>query len=37
MDDQEIYEYGFETAQYDLETATTMNESGRWLYADFMG
>jgi HEPN domain-containing protein len=36
MDDQEKYEYWLETAQYDLDTAKAMFESGRWLYAVFM-
>jgi HEPN domain-containing protein len=33
---QEKYEYWLETAQYDLETAKAMLNTGRWLYVVFM-
>jgi len=36
MTNQEKYEYWFETAEYDLETAGAMLNSGRWLYVVFM-
>jgi len=36
MTNQEKYEYWLETAEYDLETAGTMLNSGRWLYVAFM-
>jgi HEPN domain-containing protein len=33
MDAQEKYEYWLDIAQYDLETADAMFDSGRWLYS----
>ncbi|MDR1084818.1 MAG: HEPN domain-containing protein [Deltaproteobacteria bacterium] len=36
MDSQEKFDYWLDIAQYDLETATNMFESGRWLYVLFM-
>jgi HEPN domain-containing protein len=36
IDAREKYEYWLETAQYDLETAETMLNGGRWLYVVFM-
>jgi len=36
MDSNEKYEYWHDIAQYDLETAQAMFESGRWLYVVFM-
>ena len=36
MTKQEKYEYWLETAEYDLETAGAMLNSGRWLYVVFM-
>ena len=36
MDAQEKYEYWLDIAEYDLETASAMYTSGRWLYVAFM-
>ena len=36
MDAQEKYEYWLDIAQYDLDTAETMLNGGRWLYVVFM-
>jgi HEPN domain-containing protein len=36
MDAQEKYGYWLETAQYDLDTADAMFQSGRWVYVVFM-
>jgi len=36
MTNQEKFEYWLETAEYDLETAGAMLDSGRWLYVVFM-
>jgi HEPN domain-containing protein len=36
MDAQEKYDYWLDIAQYDLETASAMFDSGRWLYVVFM-
>jgi HEPN domain-containing protein len=36
MNAQEKYEYWFDIAQYDLDTAITMRNGGRWLYVVFM-
>jgi len=36
MDAKEKYEYWLDIAQYDLETADAMFNSGRWLYVAFM-
>ncbi|MDR1916323.1 MAG: HEPN domain-containing protein [Synergistaceae bacterium] len=36
MDAVEKYEYWLEIAQYDLDTAETMLNGGRWLYVVFM-
>jgi len=36
MDSIEKFEYWFDIAQYDLETAQAMFETGRWLYVVFM-
>jgi len=36
MIQQEKFEYWLETAEYDLETAGAMLNSGRWLYVIFM-
>jgi HEPN domain-containing protein len=36
MDAQEKYAYWLDIAQYDLETANAMFDSGRWLYVVFM-
>ena len=36
MTNQEKYEYWLETAEYDMETAGAMIDSGRWLYVVFM-
>jgi len=36
MTNQEKYEFWLETAEYDLETAGTMLNGGRWLYVVFM-
>ena len=36
MDAQEKYEYWLDIAQYDLDTAQTMLNGGRWLYVVFM-
>ena len=36
MDAQEKYEYWLDVAQYDLDTAETMLNGGRWLYVVFM-
>jgi len=36
MDAQEKYEYWLDSAQYDLDSADTMYNGGRWLYVVFM-
>ena len=36
MTNEEKFGYWFETAEYDLETASAMLNSGRWLYVVFM-
>jgi HEPN domain-containing protein len=36
MDAQEKYKYWLDIAQYDLDTAETMLNGGRWLYVTFM-
>jgi len=36
MTKQEKYEYWLDIAEYDLETAEAMYDSGRWLYVVFM-
>jgi len=36
LDAQEKYEYWLDIAQYDLDTAETMLNGGRWLYVVFM-
>ena len=36
MDAQEKYEHWLDIAQYDLETACSMLNGGRWLYVVFM-
>jgi HEPN domain-containing protein len=36
LDAQEKYEYWLDSAQYDLDSATAMYESGRWTYVAFM-
>jgi HEPN domain-containing protein len=36
MDAQGKYDYWLDIAQYDLETASAMFDSGRWLYVVFM-
>jgi len=36
MNEQEKYEHWLDIAQYDLETASSMLSSGRWLYVVFM-
>ncbi|MCL2079476.1 MAG: HEPN domain-containing protein [Oscillospiraceae bacterium] len=36
MDAQEKFDYWLDIAQYDLDTAKTMLNSGRWLYVMFM-
>jgi HEPN domain-containing protein len=36
MNAQEKYDYWLDIAQYDLETANAMFDSGRWLYVVFM-
>ena len=36
MDSQEKFEYWWDIAQYDLETAQAMFDAGRWLYVVFM-
>ncbi|MDR1965521.1 MAG: HEPN domain-containing protein [Synergistaceae bacterium] len=36
MDAAEKYEYWLEIAQYDLDTAETLLNGGRWLYVVFM-
>ena len=36
MDLQEKFEYWFDIAHYDLETAEVMFNTGRWLYVVFM-
>ena len=36
MDAHDKYEYWLDIAQYDLETADAMLNSGRWLYVVFM-
>jgi len=36
MTAQEKYEYWLDIAQYDLDTADTMYNAGRWLYVAFM-
>jgi HEPN domain-containing protein len=36
MDSQEKFEYWLESAQYDLDTAEAMFNTGRWFYVVFM-
>jgi len=36
MDSQEKYEYWLELAEYDIETAKAMSQTGRYLYVGFM-
>lgn len=36
MDANEKFEHWLDSAQYDLDTADTMYEGGRWLYVIFM-
>lgn len=36
MNSREKYEYGLEAAQYDLETAKAMLNTGRYIYVTFM-
>jgi len=36
MDSQDKFEYWWDIAQYDLETAQAMFDTGRWLYVVFM-
>ena len=36
MTKEEKYDYWFDIAQYDLETAQSMFAAGRWLYVIFM-
>ena len=35
MNAQEKYDYWFDAAKYDLDTAAAMYDSGRWLYVAF--
>jgi len=32
MTDEQKYEYWLDIAEYDLATASSLHESGRWLY-----